>query len=255
MKRFQLKPPQPEQEAIDGVVPKGADGAALNLGFETGTLAGWTATGDAFRDQPVNQDGIATRWRGQSSNKSGEFFVGGFEIMKDAGTGTLTSDSFAVTHPYASFLVGGGDAQTTRVEIVQSAADTETVVFSAVGDRREQMRRVVADLRKWDGETIRVRLVDESRGGWGHLNFDDFRFHDRPPAGAQPSAQWRSTYNPLLQHLVPNRVPADESRPATETVAQMFVPEGFSVRRDRRGAAVAPADGVHLRCERPIMGR
>ncbi len=231
---FSLKPQVRESNEIVEIAPKSASGAELNLGFETGSLAPWKATGDAFAGQPVSQDGIATRWPGQVSNKSGEFFIGGYERVQDAGLGTLTSPPFLVTHPYASFLIAGGSTPATRVEIIQPARGDakETVVFTAVGEQREQMRRVVADLRKWQGEPIAVRLVDESRGGWGHLNFDDFRFHDQPPAPVETTSAWRTTQNPILQHLVPNPVRATKAKQETaaeQTTAQMFVEPGFSV--------------------------
>ena len=233
LKPFSLKAKAAEKEPNEqGVIPKGADGKALNLGFETGDLTDWTATGDAFKSQPINNDGIARRWPGQTSQKNGQFFIGGFEIVRDAGVGTLTSAAFEVTHPYASFLLAGGDNPATRVEIIQPAGPgiKETVVMTAVGQQREQMRRVVADLRQLKGKKIAVRLVDESRGGWGHLNFDDFRFHNEPPISAEVPTGWRTTNNPLLQHLVPNPVKAADSKQrGQETISQMFVPEGFSV--------------------------
>lgn len=228
--RFEFASVDPTDAEAAGVIPLSADGQDLNLGFERGSLTGWTATGDAFNKQPVEKDGIASRWAGQVSNKDGNYFIGGFEIVRDAGTGTLTSSPFPVTHPYASFLIGGGSSQATRVELLSVPQEGEpSVVFSAVGDNREQMRRVVADLREMRGVMLAVRLVDESAGGWGHLNFDDFRFHERPPAPVEPSGASRSTFNPLLNHLVPNPVESDKARPGSETVSKMFVPEGFSV--------------------------
>ena len=227
---FSLQRGDAGDEAETGVRPEGPDGAALNLGFEQGTLAGWTATGDAFQDQPVKKDGIASRWPGQTSGKWGDYFVGGFEIVGDGGLGTLTSDPFRVTHPYASMLVGGGNTADTRVEILHaSPGEEDRVVFTASGPRREQMRRVVADLRELRGETIAVRLVDENAGPWGHLNFDDFRFHDERPVTMESRAAWRSIDNPILHHLVPNAVDADGAGRAADTVARMFVPRGFSV--------------------------
>ncbi len=220
-----------QKEVDQGIAPKDPSGRDLNLGFEKGTLAGWKATGNAFDKQPVNQDGIATRWPGQISNKNGEFFIGGYEIVQDGGVGTLTSSPFKVTHPYATFLVGGGKKKSTRVEIIKPATEgqAETVIFAASGNQQEQMRRVLVDLQNLQGENIAIRLVDEDAGPWGHLNFDDFRFHtDRPPfAQAGPSV--RSIKNPLLQHLVPNVIAPNKVARGTETIKKMFVPEGFSV--------------------------
>ena len=45
----------------EGVLPTGADRQPLNLDFDTGTLKDWTATGDAFKGQPVKGDVVAAR--------------------------------------------------------------------------------------------------------------------------------------------------------------------------------------------------
>lgn len=231
---FKLKPDikRPQQEDKEpGIAPKDFQGKALNLGFEKGSLAGWKATGNAFDKQPVNQDGISKRWPKQISNKNGDFFIGGYEIVQDGGTGTLTSSPFKVTQPYATFLIGGGKERLTRVEIIKPAAgeQAETVIFAVSGNQQEQMRRVLVDLRQLQGQNIAIRLIDENPGFWGHLNYDNFRFHTNRPKVADSSAAIRSIKNPLLQHLFPNVVACDKTRRGTKTVEQMFVPQGFSV--------------------------
>lgn len=161
-----------------------------------------------------------------------DYFIGGYEILQDAGTGTLTSAAFQVTKPYGSFLFGGGETPATRADVILLNEDRSenAVIFSAVGANREQMRRIAFDLREFQGKSIGVRIVDENPGAWGHLNFDDFRLHDEPPVNIEPAAgAWRSIQNPLLQHLVPTGVAADPKQHGSETVAQMFVPPGFSV--------------------------
>jgi putative membrane-bound dehydrogenase-like protein len=45
----------------------------------------------------------------------------------------------------------------------------------------------------------------------------------------EKTSAWRSTFSPLLQHLVPNPVDQNDKRPGHETLSRMFVPEGFSV--------------------------
>ena len=214
-----------------GISPVDSAGKSLNLGFETGDLSGWRAEGTAFQGQPVAEDGISNRWPGQVSGKEGRFFVGGYELVRDAGTGTLTSPAVTVTKPWGSFLLGGGQAESTRAEILllNNAGEEESVLFRATGREREQMRRVAFDLRAVQGRRVCVRLVDENPGGWGHLNFDDFRLHDEAPAIVEAAAAWRSTDNPVLAHLRPNTVPADAAGAAAETLRQMSVPQGFSV--------------------------
>src|SRR3954466_14441013 len=89
-----------------GVLPVGADGKPLNLDFETGDLKDWTATGDAFKGQPIKGDTVKARRGDMQSRHQGQFWIGGYEKVQDKPTGTLTSVPFKVTHPWASFLVG-----------------------------------------------------------------------------------------------------------------------------------------------------
>jgi hypothetical protein len=82
-----------------------------------------------------------------------------------------------VTHRWASFLIGGGAGPASCVELVRK--DTGEVFSRTSGFKTETMRRITVDLRRVQGEEIFIRLVDRDSGGWGHINFDDFRFHAR----------------------------------------------------------------------------
>lgn len=224
--RVEFAAPEQAKKETSGVFPRSKDGRELNFGFEQGDLTDWTATGTAFDKQPINRDGIAARWRGQTSRKMGDYFIGGFEVGRDQPVGRLESVPFIATHPYASYLLGGGEARSTRVEVLTH--DDGRVVHSASGSNREEMRRIMVDLRPVQGRQLVVHVVDESSGGWGHLNFDDFRLHESKPEAAD-SAQnaWRSTFNPLLSHLRPNPLSGEENRPADKTMTQIFLPDGF----------------------------
>ena len=174
----------------------------------------------------------------------GEYWIGGYEKIGDKGTGKLTSSSFEVTHPWASFLIGGGkDPKQTRVEIVEGA--TGKVIHSASGLDLENMRREVVDLRPLAGKRIFVRLVDQSTAGWGHVNFDDFVFHDKEPqlvaakaaigavAVSSPEADRaaRQKESPVLQHLVSNpaKPTAVPNADAQHVVADMRLTPGFQM--------------------------
>jgi putative membrane-bound dehydrogenase-like protein len=162
-----------------GTVPVGADGKALNLDFETGTLKDWTATGNAFDGQPMKGDKVAARRNDMKSQHQGDYWIGGFEVAGDKPTGTLTSAAFKVTQPWGAFLFAAGASESTRAEIVLAA--DKSVIFKTVGSETENLKRVVLDLRKHQGEEIFIRLVDDNAGPWGHLNFDDFRFYAEEP--------------------------------------------------------------------------
>jgi len=198
------------------IQPSGADGKPLNLGFEDGTLKDWRATGDAFERQPVKGDAVSARSPNMKSRHAGEFWLGTFERGGDEATGTLTSVSFKITEPWASFLVGGGGSDKTRVEVVLKEGASERVIFQASGEDKENMARVAIDLQKHQSKEIFVRIVDLARGGWGHINFDDFVFHAAKPAFANALA---------------NLPPPDEVKfsglTAEEAVKAITMPKGF----------------------------
>ncbi|HZZ71926.1 MAG TPA: PVC-type heme-binding CxxCH protein [Pirellulales bacterium] len=164
-----------------GMLPTADDGHPLNFNFEKGTLEDWKAEGDAFKDQPVKGpiDPKRPFSEGKHADYTGDYWIGGFEKKGDEATGTLTSVPFKVTQPYASFLLGGGSHKGTRVELVRDK--DKKVIFTAHGKDDETMLPVVVDLRPYKDTAIFIRLVDEDKGGWGHLNFDDFRVYKAEP--------------------------------------------------------------------------
>lgn len=165
--------------AANGIRPVGADGKPLNLDFETGTLQDWRAEGAAFDKQPVHGDTVVKRRQEATSRHTGDYWVGTYEFFGDVPQGKLTSAPFKVTQPYASFLLGGGSHEGTRVEIVR--ADTKAVAFKTSANDTEAMRHVVVDLHDVLGQEVFIRLVDEESGGWGHINFDDFKLYAERP--------------------------------------------------------------------------
>ncbi len=199
-----------------GVVAKAKDGRALNFDFESGNLDDWTATGDAFDGQPVKGDTVAKRRTGMRSAHAGDYWIGGFELSGDGGTGTLTSEAFVVSQPYATFLSNGGQHEQTRVELIRK--DTGTVFFKINGTNSETMRRVVVDLRAHTGKEVQIRLVDGHKGGWGHVNFDRFRLHETRPAKVTPT----------MIALAPDEYP-HAGLSAAQAASEMKLPDGFQV--------------------------
>lgn len=175
--------PLPPLKPAASIKPTGEDGRVLNLDFEAGSLKDWTATGTAFDGMPAKGDAVNRRRADMVSGHRGEHWVGSYESHGDRAVGTLTSVPFAVTQPYASFLVGGGSGDKTRVDILNAASGQ--VLFRASGPDNEKMRAVFVNLRAFMGAKIQVRVVDEATTGWGHVNFDEFVFHDVPPPRAE----------------------------------------------------------------------
>lgn len=203
-----------------GELPKGDDGKPLNLDFETGTLQDWTAEGQAFDQQPIKGPINPKRvfGEGKRSDHTGEYWIGGFEKLLDTPIGTLTSVPFTVTHPFASFLIGGGRHKETRVELI--TADDRKVFFEASGRDLEELRPVIVDLKDVQQKKIQVRIVDEHTQGWGHVNFDDFRFHAAKPEFPTPKPPPAIEFAQLYPH-------AGLDAPAAAKA--MTVPPGFRV--------------------------
>jgi len=215
----------------DPIRPLGSNGQPLNLDFESGDLRDWTADGNAFEAQPIRGDTVTARRPDMPPRHTGNYWIGTYERFGDARQGTLTSAAFRVTHAWASFRVAGGSHPSTRVELValrdpQANATTgEETVFKVSGLESETLRPVVLDLTPWIGRFLRIRLVDENTGGWGHINFDDFLFHAQRP----------SFPNELtLAEIQRNQPPPADTIPfaglsAAEAVANARAPAGFKL--------------------------
>jgi hypothetical protein len=207
-------PANVQGQADEGTVPTDVEGKPLNLDFETGTLRDWTAQGDAFDGQPIEGDTVAARKK-MRSRHAGKFWVGGYERKGDEPQGSLTSQPFKVTQPFARFLVGGGSRLTTRVELVRK--DDQRVIYRISGDNKEDMRPVAVDLTPHLGREVFIRLVDLDSSGWGHINFDDFRLFAAKPVV------------PPLPQAAPLDVYTHEGLSPAEAAQAMTVPEGFAV--------------------------
>jgi microsomal dipeptidase-like Zn-dependent dipeptidase len=146
---------------------------------------------------------------GFQNGYSGKYWIGTFEARRDGTvvpfttqgdgkTGKLRSPQFRIDTDYITFLLGGGSTHLERIELQVKgptmgyrgglgvdylssspppANDGEWTVLYAASPREssEEMRRVYWDVRDLRGRTARFRIVDDSAGGWGHINADDFR--------------------------------------------------------------------------------
>ncbi|MFF4781478.1 GH32 C-terminal domain-containing protein [Streptomyces griseorubiginosus] len=147
--------------------------------FEGGTysspIGDWTATGDAFGTGPAQG---TLSGQQQVSGYLGHGLVNSF-VNGDASTGTLTSPAFTIDKKYLDFLVGGGyhgvsSGSPTAVELLVDGK----VVRSATGSNTEAMDWSSWDLSDLQGRQARIRVVDASTGGWGHINLDQVVLSD-----------------------------------------------------------------------------
>ncbi|GAA0880218.1 hypothetical protein GCM10009119_31880 [Algoriphagus jejuensis] len=178
-----------ETEEIPGGVLPMKDGKPFNFNFESGDLSNWTGEGDAFESPLVHSDPSPIHGEEGPIFFEGENFLSSGGLKNYQLTGTMTSDRFEVTAPFAAFRVSGGALVDTRVELV--LAETEEVIFSSTGQGRATLQPVVADVTPFLGKEIFIRVIDNETGvsqipyikddQWAHINFDDFRFYPTRP--------------------------------------------------------------------------
>ena len=231
---------QPVNDVV-GELPKGRDGKPLNTDFENGDLRDWTATGNAFNKQPIAGDVVNKRRKDSHSRHDGQYWIGGYEVVQDAGLGTLTSAPFRVTQPFAAFRVAGGAYDNCRVELVRADNDEvifrttvfEPDVFQRNNDCKEDMRPCVVDLSTQVGKEIFIRIVDQQQGHWAHLNFDDFKLYAKRPLFVDEFKAVKEGLKQLGPAKGQPSTPADQFKFAglspEEAAKAMTVPPGFKV--------------------------
>jgi sucrose-6-phosphate hydrolase SacC (GH32 family) len=169
-----------------------------NSDFESGTLEGWTVQGDAFKVQPTKGDNTQARNR-EPANQQGTWWIGGYEryngiegspgaTMGDAPTGTLTSREFVIKQPYITFRIGAGHLP-GQVGVRLLVDGKQIELSTGIDD--ETMVLHSSEVGEYVGKVARLQIFDDAKGGWGHINADDFRGADQPVPDA--SAEFEFT--------------------------------------------------------------
>ena len=167
----------------------------INGGFETGDMAGWTASNSA---SPILDISAEYTWWYECFlyNRSGSYFLSGWEAGENR-TGTLTSSSFTLGGSgYITYKLGGGKhKELCHIEFVD--ADTDEVLTSTYNQKFKYMTKSYyylgypkdlaedgiyaanmaeykVDLSAYIGRNIKIRIVDNSVDDWGLLFVDDF---------------------------------------------------------------------------------
>ncbi|MBX2920834.1 MAG: hypothetical protein KF746_01480 [Chitinophagaceae bacterium] len=230
-----------EDAAVDEGVSPRKNGRPLNLGFERGSLQDWKASGEAFGPRSVAFDAAPLYPDSLQLQQDGDYYVSSGGTVNYQLKGTLISETFEITHPWATFKVAGGALEGARVELILEDSSKPFFKISGPvtegyirGTRQAVFRPVVVDLRPYIGKKMYIRLVDEENGKvpeihyigdnvWSHIAFDNFRFHKEQP-------KYKNQLRPEDIVILPARdiVPhAGLSGP--EAVKAMSLPEGFSV--------------------------
>lgn len=153
-----------------------------NGGFETGDLTGWTIEGN------IGSVTDASGWWAENLpyNKKGIYLFSG--ISSEAGTGYIESSPFTLGGcGYITYLLGGGaDGSLCYVSVYDAETKEELCRFhnrmfndkgiSSInhGSNLANMVHYVADLSKYLGRQVRIRITDNATNNWGLLTCDSF---------------------------------------------------------------------------------
>lgn len=139
--------------------------------FEGDDFAPWKAVGKAFEKGPT-----VGKFRNQQSvaGFAGKKLVNSF-AANDNLTGVLTSPEFTIERNVIRFLIGGGHFKgKTCVNLLVDGK----VVRTAVGRNRELLEPHEWDVAEFSNKLAVLQIVDQQKGGWGHINVDQFVFTD-----------------------------------------------------------------------------
>ena len=149
--------------------------------FEGDSYAPWKVSGEAFGGAPAHGP-----LPGQMNVEGfkGKGLVNSFHKGDDS-TGSLTSPEFRIERKLIAFLIGGGMKPDTLA--LQLVVDVK-VVRKATGpnDRpggSETLQQESWNVTEFAGKTATIRIIDEAKGGWGHLNVDHIVQTDVKPKG------------------------------------------------------------------------
>lgn len=152
--------------------------------------AGWMVEGTAFGTGPA---------RGTLPNQMevsgflGRGLVNSY-LGGDDATGKLTSPVFRIERKYLSFLLGGGGHPGLAInllvdsEIVRTAAGPNVVPGGS-----ERLAWHDWEVSELAGKEARIEIVDDARGGWGHINVDHIIQTSRPHTPHTPRKDFAVT--------------------------------------------------------------
>lgn len=142
--------------------------------FEGDDYGAWIVEGTAFGAAPARGalpgQMAVEGFQGRGLANS---FTGG-----DNATGRLTSPPFKIERKFITFLIGGGGfASETCLNLIVEGKVVRTATGSnAVSGGSERLAPAAWEVAEFVGREARLVIVDERKGGWGHINVDQIAF-------------------------------------------------------------------------------
>ncbi|TWU31989.1 glycoside hydrolase family 32 protein [Novipirellula artificiosorum] len=163
--------------------------------FETANYGEWRVEGEAFGTSPAQ------------GTLPGQMQVTGFEgkglvnsyLGGDKSKGKLTSPEFTIERDFIKFLIGGGGHEgKTCINLIIAGE----IVQSATGPNLQPGGSEFLNWENWDvqdrkGQKAILQIVDDSSGGWGHINVDQIlQSHTKTVKRPAPATKEPANANP-----------------------------------------------------------
>ncbi|MFO0908045.1 MAG: GH32 C-terminal domain-containing protein [Isosphaeraceae bacterium] len=182
--------------------------------FESNDYKGWKTTGNAFGEKPAHG---TLPGQMEVSGFLGHGLVNSF-LGGDDATGTLTSLPFRIERPYLNFLIGGGmhPGETCLDLLVDGQVARSTTGPNDRAGGTERLDWAAWDVSEFLGKSVMLRIVDNRKGGWGHINVDQIVQSDRKrgvaPVSRVLTVDKRYLHLPVTRSAPVRRVGVDRNK-------------------------------------------
>jgi hypothetical protein len=173
---------QPEATPKDPPAAPTTDAPIVYEDFEGGDYEPWTRTGNCWSPKPTPG---TLPGQQKVSGFAGKGMINTFH-GGDKSTGTLTSPPFTVKHRFITFLIGGGNH---KGQTCMNLIDGKTVLRTMTGKANEALHQDAWDVKDLVGRKLQLQIVDNAKGGWGHVNVDHIVFTNDKPKNVGKSTQ------------------------------------------------------------------
>jgi len=165
-------------KTIPGKFPKGKVYDDFENGYDH-----WTVSGDAFGKAPAKG---AIGNQNKVTGFSGQFLVNSYG-GSDKLTGKMESQPFNITQPFINFRMGGGSYEN---ETYMALVIDDKEVKKSWARNGEKLTIKSWDVSNFIDKNAFIRIVDNSKSIWGHINVDDITFADEPAKSKVGLAAW-----------------------------------------------------------------
>jgi len=197
-----------------------------------------------FGDNPLMRGEPSSGLVGNGYYSSQEYFQGPLNagtsgsLLGETATGQLVSPPFVVTGNRMDLLVGGGDYPATAYVALVDAA-TDTVIHLSTGRNTGVMSSRQWDLTGYQGQMVKVKIVDNETGPLGYIMADEIRESHLYVTAAEPA--------PSRRLLVDHGPAPNPFNPLTAIRFSLARPASVTLTiHDVRGREVWSSGGVSL---------